>query len=409
MSLIVNFQIYDYKIRPNMQIINKEKYNYLTNLYLNDDLRKVALLKNKHNDIDFQFFITQLGLLKKSENKFPTFFNHRCFFTEKSYQQATSELLAVWKCNHFSGKTLFDLTGGLGIDDWAFSKHFEHIYSFDIDFELNKLVRENYIKLNIKNITRFDKSAEEAIDIIDYCEVIYIDPDRRPISESRVHSLFHMQPDIFKIISTLEGKFDTMIIKLSPLFDVKEVFRQIPSVTKVWCLAVKNEMKEVLAIIDSKSLTKQILAVDLSSNYEHIYTSENVEGSSIQVYSQNEKYFYEANHSLIHCGLWKNYFHELKGNFVHEQIPYMVFEEPLYGFFGRKFKIENILDFKPKELMNYFKTNGISKANISRRNFKLNPIELYNKLKLKEGGDDYLFFVEDHYKNLKCFHCKKLE
>jgi hypothetical protein len=391
-----------------MQIINKEKYNYLTNLYLNDDLREVALLKNKHKDIDFQFFITQLGLLKKSENKFPTFFKNRCFFTEKSYQQATSEFLAVWKSNQFSGKILFDLTGGLGIDDWAYSKHFEHIYSFDTDFELNKLVRENCTILNIENITRFDKSAEEVIDSIEYCDVIYIDPDRRPISDSRVHSLYHMQPDIFNIISAVEGKYDKIIIKLSPLFDVKEVFKQIPLVSEVWCLAVKNEMKEVLAIIDSKSNTKQILAADLSANYEHIYSSDNVEVNSIQAYNKNEKYFYEPNHALIHSGLWKKYFQDLNGKVVNDQIPYMVLEEKLNDFYGRKFMIVSILDFKPKELMNYFKTNGISKANISRRNFKLNPFEIYNKLKLKEGGDDYLFFVEDHHKVLKCFHCKKL-
>ena len=58
-------------------------------------------------------------------------------------------------------------------------------------------------------------------------------------------------------------------------------------------------------------------------------------------------------------------------------------------FPGRKFKVESVTGFGKKELKAFLQ--NLEKANLTVRNFPSSVAELRKRLKLKEGGEDYIF------------------
>lgn len=73
-------------------------------------------------------------------------------------------------------------------------------------------------------------------------------------------------------------------------------------------------------------------------------------------------------------------------------------------FPGRKFEIIAVYPYQKKILSKI----GITKANITIRNFQESVATLRKKFKIKEGGDDYLFFTTGYDNKKVVIHCKKL-
>src|SRR5690349_14056728 len=105
--------------------------------------KDVFRLKEMYPEL-FVLLAEQLKLYPKAKEKLPVFTSNYCYFTSKSYEQSSSDALALYKAESFKGRVLLDLTGGLGVDDWAFSRSFEKVISVDNDLELNELVRINF-------------------------------------------------------------------------------------------------------------------------------------------------------------------------------------------------------------------------------------------------------------------------
>jgi hypothetical protein len=65
--------------------------------------------------------------------------------------------------------------------------------------------------------------------------------------------------------------------------------------------------------------------------------------------------------------------------------------ETYQDFPGRSFKIKTVLKYNKKEIQQL----GMVKANITSRNFPDSVATIRKKLKLKDGGTDYLFFTKN--------------
>src|SRR5688572_28699960 len=89
----------------------------------------------------YKLLAEQLKLYPRAKEKLPVFTSNYCYLTTKSYEQSSSESLAKYKAGLFSGEVLIDLSGGLGVDDWAFSRSFKNVISVDNDAELNELAK----------------------------------------------------------------------------------------------------------------------------------------------------------------------------------------------------------------------------------------------------------------------------
>lgn len=382
-----------------LEEIYSEIYKNLTEKYLDMDVRKLALQKNALKDIDSQFFIEQLALLQRSKNKLPTYYGQRCIFTSKSLQQSTLEAVAFFRASLFEGQRCIDFTGGLGSDDFAFSRSFKEVISIDPDNHLNEIVRINFEKLGVHNILRINGSAEGLWEQMPEADLVFLDPDRRPADASRHHALEQLNPDITQLYPKINHKYRRILTKISPLFDVRELARTFNNISDIWCIAYRNEMKEVCFLIDKNQIsgTTRLHAVNITEGQTYIYSAESATGANFlpEMIKIPQAFFLEPNHAMIHSGLWKLLAHQNHFSLIHPDTPLLFNDKIISGEFGRAFRVAHALPYKKDDFKEYLEAHKIKKANLSFRGSRLiNPESLFQKYKLKQGGEDYFFFPE---------------
>ncbi len=381
--------------------------------HLNDNKNTLTL---KLKSLEQTNFCTNLVLdtlfnYKKALHKLPTLALNYCWLPAKSYEQASSELTAFYKSSYIKGNNILDLCGGLGIDDIYFSKNFKRVISLDTDNELNEIVENNLAKLKIKNIERITSFAKDFLANNNQAfDWVYIDADRRPEANAKTFKLEECSPNIIELLPMIKTITDRLLIKLSPLVDISYCKTAINDIAAIEVVSVKNEVKEVLLWldfknIDNKTVIKATNILDFNKirhfDSKNQYENEPINDSSIQ-------YFFEPNASIIKAQLSKDYALFCKLKMLAENSNFYVGNEVPTNFMGRSFKIVHHSIFSKSNLQQYLKNNNLHKANISKRNFPINEAEIAKQFKLKEGGEDYLFFTQNANGERLFFHCKKL-
>jgi len=163
------------------------------------ELVKLALQKNPFSNHDWRLIIEQIACLQKAKDKLPTWFaaTNIIYPSKISIEQTSSEKTAFYKSTLISGKTIIDLTGGFGVDDYYFSKHFESIVHCEMNEGLSKIVAHNYQQLNVQNCAFYsDDSATILKQLNRNFDWIYIDPSRRNDSKGKVFMLKDCLPNV---------------------------------------------------------------------------------------------------------------------------------------------------------------------------------------------------------------------
>ncbi|MBX7181721.1 MAG: class I SAM-dependent methyltransferase [Bacteroidia bacterium] len=375
--------------------------------HIQADPATLALRQKSGAEFDVKWALEQIHCLQKAKYKLPTWYKERCLFTRRALEQATAEEVARYKAGLFTGEVLVDLSGGLGVDDWAFSSAFKQVLSVDSDEELNKLVRYNWTRLGITNCQRITGKAEKFIDQIPLDSTVYLDPDRRD-GTSRKFLLEECSPNVLELVPVLQEKGCKVYIKISPLFEATELERKLSGVSRILAIAYHNEMKELLVEIVPESEAKvQRIAVNLSDG--KIQQFQGRGGAGIGESNGEETWFFEPNVALIKLRLWKEYAGELGLSYIHPETPFLVGNEPVENFQGRQFKVIARMEGNLKQVGRYLAENGIKKANLSERNAGAGVEELKKQLKLKDGGEAYLFFMKTTAGKMLCIHGRRNE
>jgi len=402
----MNFTGQSYK-NISKAILNYDLKSFL-DLYLEQDITKITLqLSNTYKD-DFALLAEQLKLYKKAKIKFPSFANAYCFFTTKSFEQASSESAAKFKATLFKGSKILDLSGGLGVDDWAFSNSFKQVISVDRDEYLNQIVRRNFELLHINNIDRLDADANDFIKNDAKYDLVYLDADRRPeIKNKRVFDLLNSEPNILQLKKRLFELTDTILLKLSSMLDISALFNELVDISEVYVVSVNNEVKELLVVLEKEFLQQQIHAVNLENDRVESYTSKRNLKSEIS-YSDEGAFFYEPSLALIKSGIAQNYANDKGMKMLAPNSYFFLTNSLVNDFFGRSFKVIAKIDFSKSNVKKYLSQNGIVKANISKRNFPVTVNEIKKTFSISDGGEEYLFFTENNSKQRLLFHCRKM-
>ena len=180
-------------------------------------------------------------------------------------------------------------------------------------------------------------------------------------------------------------KADRVMIKLSPMLDWRKAVADLGKVNEVHIISVDNECKELLLIL---SKTKKPLRVFCVNNDECF---EVVEGISSQPrpLPQDMRYLYEPNASVMKAGCF-DLIEQCFGVVQLERNSHLfVSDKEISGFPGRQFLIEKRTSMNKRELKATLA--DVDQANITVRNFPISVAELRKRLKLKEGGDVYIF------------------
>ena len=272
--------------------------------------------------------------------------------------------------------------------------------------ELSEIADHNFRELGASNIrVNYGDSLELLKQTGQKFDWIYADPARRDEHGSKVYHLLDCTPDIPEELDFLLEKSDHILLKTSPIFDITAGLRELHSVKEIHVIAVNNEVKELLWLIEK----------DWESDLK--LTTINFQGKKVQKFSFDTEiitlstvlskplnYLYEPNAAIMKSGL----FTEISTTFgvpkLHEHSHIYTSETLIKEFPGRQFQITEVKCFKDKSLKKRLKNK---KANITTRNFPDSVENIRKKYKIQDGGSDYIFFTTNLEDEKIVIFCKK--
>ncbi|MES2690603.1 MAG: hypothetical protein V4658_09380 [Bacteroidota bacterium] len=394
----------------NNDLLNDFDVENVINCTKNYSKTQLSQYLKKRFDGSYLLVAEQVELFEKLKHKLPQWAAAGCLVTRKSLEQCSSPALASFKAGLVKGHTLIDLSGGLGVDDVAFGKQFKKVFSVDPDQELNELVRYNFNRLLIKNIDRIDADAEGFAEAVQTpVDVFYIDADRRPSSNAKVFTLEDSSPDVIRLMPVLVEKSNLVMLKLSPMVDLKLVMNTFGNCSGIYVVGVKNEVKEVLVILGKGKQDPVMQAVEVNADGKVIHrfpAAENPVSSILP--KEGMAYFYEPSNMIIKAGLSVPYAAAVGLAVVNKNSHYAVSTKLVNDYFGRSFNVIYHGVFSKSVVKTYLKQNDISKANVSARNFVSTVEEIRQTFTIDDGGEEYLFFTQDAARNKLFWHCRKV-
>ena len=390
----------------NNKLLHKDVQQFIDD-HLKTDLPQLIFKGSPFTDITIQELAEQIVSKSKSRNKLPTWFNTDSVYYPKtlSIEQTSSELTAEYKTSLIAGNSIIDLTAGFGVDSYYFSKIFKKVIHCELDIELSKIASYNFNLLGRSNITCLNKNGiEELTENQTVYDWIYVDPSRRNELKSKVFRLEDCLPDISHHLGLLLKRSDKIMVKLSPLLDISLTIKDLNFVKEIHIIAVKNEVKELLILIQKGyQAPPKLKTVNIIKNGIQTFDAYFPSNTSA-VLSAPKKYLYEPNAAILKSGLFNEVSSELNVSKLNIN-SHLYTSETLVEFPGRRFHIESISKYNKKLLKKkyQFKT-----ANITTRNFHESVAQIRKKTGFKDGGNDFLFFTTDHQDNAIVIHCTKV-
>ena len=325
-----------------------------------------------------------------------------------------------------------DLTGGFGVDfSYIASRLGVKSMYVERQAHLCEAAKENFERLGLKNVSvkngdgievlhSFHSKKNAASDTFGITEeqsqsllktnfglkLIFIDPARRDDAGNKVVSLKDCTPDVTLLQEEMLSKADYVIIKLSPMLDWHRAVSELNCVKEVHIISVNNECKELLLVLSARNMG-EMEASSADGEVKHagnlrIYCVNDaqsfvcdeldMESSSVKIAPstlEEMQYLYEPNASLMKAGCFGVLSERYDARMLSKNSHLFVSRGPIAAFPGRSFRIIAISSFNKKELKRHL--SGITKANIATRNFPLSVAELRKRLKLKDGGETYIF------------------
>ena len=374
----------------NEAILTPEFQAYLRTIE-KEDIRNISLKKSPFTSITSAEIAQQLKGLQVAKQKFPILYQTENIYFPPSInlEQASSEATANYKASLLKGKKLIDLTAGLGIDSIAFSSSFDEIIHIEQNPSLSEIVQHNtqVLERNVKCFNGtfdayFEQNSEEKFD------VIYLDPARRNES-GRKFLLEDLEPNILEYIDIFFEKANTVAVKLSPLLDISLTIQQISSIKEIHIVALKNEVKDFLILLEKELETSnpKIVCVNLEANQDMYDYNFEDEANSIPTFSGIKKYIYEPNVSLLKAGAFKGLCAAFRLDKLQQNTHLYTSDEIIQEFPGKIFEVEEIIKNPKKEIAK-------SKANLLVKNYPENIDIIKKKFKIVDGGATTLIFTQ---------------
>lgn len=377
------------------------------NRNLNVDIPTLLFQKSSFPDVSSKELAEQIEAKQKAKKKLPTWFALKnCYFANKlNISQTSSELTAKYKANLVSGNYLADLTAGFGVDTHAFCKVAKHVFHIEKNEILSKIAKSNFEQMGVSNINFITGNGIQFLtDLKVKLDWIYIDPSRRSNTNKKVYYLSDCEPDITKHLDLFFFNSDNILVKTGPLLDLTIGISQLKHIRQIHIIAVDNDVKEVLWELKNRFEGEPLIkTVNLTKEHNEVFEfSAQDEKQAIPEFSDPQEYLYEPNVAVLKSGAFKLISERLKVNKLHIH-SHLYTATELLRFPGRVFRIKQVISYNKKEV----KKLGLTQANVSTRNFPDSVSVIRKKLKLKDGGTNYLFFTKNYLDKLIVVHCVK--
>lgn len=399
-----------------------------TRIHRQEDVRQLAFLGDKHPEVDMPWALDQIRGWQTARRKLPSWAEHDgiIFPPHISMEQCSSEQTALYKqtlasrllqASGLTNKdkalesTMADLTGGFGVDFSFLAPLFHHATYVEQQAHLCETAKHNFQLLGLSHVEVQNIDAIDFQKRLKYTTLLYIDPARRDEHGRKTYSISDCTPDVAQLCPALLAKCQWLIIKLSPMLDWHEAVRELDCVREVHIVSTANECKELLLVLsqEEKSPLRVVCANDderfsfepdfspqashASSTHIHLPALNSPQSISLSsLLSTSFSLLFVPNSSIMKAGC----FAELCASFGLQALApnshlFVTSDKnaDFSSFPGRVFHIKAVATMNKKELRKVLA--GLTQANIAVRNFPLTSDQLRKRLRLRDGGDVYIF------------------
>lgn len=352
------------------------------------------LLKYSHQE-RFKFLVQQIVSRQKIKHKLPAFYSNFDLIFPKTLnlEQSSSEITADYKSQIISGNKMVDLTAGFGIDVFAFSKKVNSIIHVEPEKYLSEIVTFNYNILGIDNVSFINKTAEDFLENNEQqFDFVYLDPSRRK-ADRKTYLLEDYSPNMVDLQHKIFEKTNHILLKTSPLLDIKLCLSKLKGVKEVHVVSVKNDCKEILYLMENAFVEEpKICCINLYEKRIQKFEFKFSKEQNLQIIPNDlDSYIYEPNHSVLNAGAFKILTkrfglsklavntHLYSSEVINENFPGNVYK--VLKTYSQKDFIKNKEDF--------------NQLNVKIRNSRMTPERLSKILKINNGVNLFAFFYRD--------------
>jgi hypothetical protein len=344
--------------------------------------------------------LEQYKIQGKAKQKLPHFAEKGCLFFQRALEQSSSQRVAEWKSAFFKSEKILSITGGLGVDEWAWSISGASVIACDIQADLNALVRYNQKRLGI-SYERVDCDAQQLL--TQYADWnpdwVYVDPDRRD-GQQRLGAYWEKyEPKISELLDQHANKFPKWLIKLSPMTDFRVLREVLPGKLSFMSIFWQNEVKELLVSVEvNEEASTTFLSVILNATGVQYFNEQELESYVSKISPEktdiNFTYVFEPHGGINLLSLNKllNQFPHLKAQTP--QFTLFLAAFPMPSHWGRSKRILNATQGSLKSIQKWLQKLGIEGASVTVRDAKgLSSEECKRKLGLTEDHEKVLFLT----------------
>ena len=369
-------------------MINEQTWDFIRQ-HAADDVRKLALQGTKDAAVDLSMALQQIAGRQTALKKLPSWaaVERVLYPPHLNMEQCSSEQTARYKARLAgSGDMYVDLTGGLGVDFYWMSQGFKQRYYVERNAELCELVEHNFRTLGHScSVCCCDTATY--LPTVPHADVVFLDPARRNEHGGRTYDIKDCTPNILELLPLLMEKADKVILKLSPMLDWRKAVDDLQYVREVHIVSVDNECKELLLVLEQTERPLRLVCVNNNQIFE--VSSHPSPLTSHPSPLTSEQFLYEPNASIMKAGCFDALAQQYPVCQVSANSHLFLSSVEIEDFPGRRFQICAISSTNKQTLKETLA--GVSRANITVRNFPMSVEQLRKKLHLKDGGDTYIF------------------
>lgn len=365
-----------------------------------DDVRTLALQAKKYPAVDMAEAVVQIAGYQIAEKKVPLWAQTAGirYPQHLSMEQCSSEMTARYKASLVSGDTLTDLTAGWGVDCSFLARNFRCADYVERQETLCRIAAHNFPLLGLPHVRIHCADAVEYLQSMEPVDCLFLDPARRDSHGGKTVAIAECEPDVCRLEPLLVEKGKTVMIKLSPMLDMASALRDLQYVRRIHVVSVNNECKELIILLrkapDEEEAAadeviiscEQVVNNSVHQHFQFTFSEEKSAGCPLAESVGN--YLYEPGAALLKAGPYRLLATRYGVEKLHPN-SHLYTSSGLVDFPGRRFRVTAVSGFGKKDLKVLLE--GVEKANLTVRNFPSSVAELRKKLKLKEGGDTYLF------------------
>ncbi len=380
------------------------------------------------SDSDFRFCLQQIEGRQRTRDKLPLFATIPGWLypPRLNLEQCSSERTARFKAGLLSDRhrplveeepiakslkpmVLIDGTGGYGVDTFFMSECARETHYYEQNTELASLAEHNFRlagkaihchaePFSVQALCKLVgvKAGERASDI-GADTILYLDPARRDAHGGKVFRLGDCTPDVTDIVHYVQTDMPAVrvLLKLSPMLDFHQAVAQLGGLWDVYVLSVAGEVKELLLQSGGTGLIHAVCLND-SDSFDLSFAPDEETGAQPLYLPTSDsplpalRYLYEPDAAILKAGAFR---------LISARYGLVKADPNTHLYLSSSLDpSQSIIRSLPGRVWQvvdtYTRVNDIqhalARANVLARNYVLSADDLRRRLRIKDGGDDYI-------------------